>query len=164
MKKFFLFVALFVLNICLAQIKDENYELSTLPKVTQIVNDFEGVLDEKEETELYEILYQYNLKTTNQIVIVTVKSIEPFKNIFDFSLNLAQRTGPGIAGKDNGIMIVFSKNLREIQIQNGDGILDKLTNEEAKKIIDEIIIPEFKKGNYCEGLKKGILEIQRELS
>lgn len=121
-------------------------------------------MDEKEETELYEMLYQYDLKTTNQIVIVTVKSIEPFKNIFDFSLNLAQRTGPGITGKDNGIMIVFSKNLREIQIQNGDGILDKLTDEETKKIIYEIIVPEFKKVNYCEGLKKGILEIERELN
>lgn len=162
MKKIFLFVAFFILTSCHSQPKNEDYE--TLPKVTQIVNDFEAILDEKQEAQLHEMLYQYELKTTNQIVIVTVASIKPYENLFDFSLALAQKTGAGTKEKNNGIMIVLSKNLRKIQIQNGDGIRDKLTNEETKKIIDEVIIPEFKKGNYSEGLKKGILEIQRELN
>ena len=147
-----------------AQVKPDDSNTLPLPKVTKIVNDFENILDATEEQILTEMLYKYDLQTTNQIVIVTVSSIDPFESMFDFSLKLAQQTGAGTAEKDNGILIVISKNLRELQILTGDGIMQDLTNEETKSIIETFIIPEFKKNNYFQGIKNGILKIQRELN
>ena len=58
----------------------------------------------------------------------------------------------------------MSKNLSQIQIQNNDSVIDKLTNEETKNILDNYIIPEFKRDNYFKGLLKGIAESKKELN
>ncbi len=161
MRKIVFLLFVFLANFVQAQ--SDTYKVYTLPVVTKIVNDFEQILSDEEENQLTAMLQEYEQKTTNQIVVVTVSSIDPFENIFDFSLKLAQRVKSGIAGKDNGILIVVSKKRREIQIQNGDGIVAKLTDEETKAIIYEAIIPEFKKGDYFSGLKIGIEKIASEL-
>lgn len=163
MKNLLFLILLFSTSTCKSQVDVEDPEVSSLPKVTKIVNDFENILEPSQENILAEMLYEYDLKTTNQIVIVTVSSISPFENMFDFSLKLAQVTGAGTAEKDNGIMIVISKNLRQIQIQNGDGIVKLLTDEETKSIIEKFMISEFKKDNYFAGIKNGLLEIIKEL-
>jgi uncharacterized protein len=61
--------------------------------------------------------------------------------------------------KNNGIVIGLSKGHRTIRISNGYGIEPILSDKETKKIIDEIIIPEFKNERYYEGIRKGILKI-----
>ena len=164
MKNIFLsFILMITSNAYSQVVVNDTSENQVLPKITKIVNDFEDLLKPFEEDILSDILYEYDVRTTNQIVIVTIASIEPFDNIFDFSLKLAQQTGAGTSEKNNGIMIVISNERRDLQIQNGDGIIQKLTNAETQSIISNIIIPEFKKGNYFEGLKAAILEIQKEL-
>lgn len=91
------------------------------------------------------------------IIVVTVNSIEPYDNIFDYSLNLANKSSLGC------VYIVICKECREIQIQNCDSILDKLTNEETSQIITEHIIPKFKEDKYFDGIWKGVTEIMKEL-
>ena len=49
-----------------------------------------------------------------------------------------------------------------MRINNGDGIETKLSDAETKDIIDNIIIPEFKKGNYFQGLRNAIVETTRD--
>lgn len=66
-----------------------------------------------------------------------------------------------MAEVDNGILIVFGKKLRKIRIVVGLGLEEKLTDEEAKKIIDETIITEFKNGNFFEGIQKGLQEVMK---
>ena len=62
-----------------------------------------------------------------------------------------------------GILIVFSMKQRQVRIETGSEIWGRLTDEEAKSIIDEIMVPEFKKENYFKGLLKGITAIGTEL-
>ena len=59
--------------------------------------------------------------------------------------------------ENNGILIGIRKSLRKIRISNGNGIEKKITDGETKKIIDSIIIPEFKKGKYFDGTLQGML-------
>jgi uncharacterized protein len=65
--------------------------------------------------------------------------------------------------KNNGVTIALCKELRKIRIQNGDGITPKLSDAATKVIIDKIIFPEFIKGDYYNGIKKGLLEITKVL-
>jgi uncharacterized membrane protein YgcG len=55
------------------------------------------------------------------------------------------------------------KGLRKIRINNGFGIETKLTDTDTKKIMDDIILPEFKKGNYFEGTKNGVLALMQKI-
>lgn len=127
------------------------------------VNDFEGVFSNEQILELNKIIGEQEKETTNQIVIVSIKSFEPFETLFDYSLKLANYWEVGQKDKLNGIAIVFGKQIRQIRIQVGYGLEKKLKDEEAKRIIDNVIISEFKKGDYFVGIKNGLIEIIKEI-
>lgn len=156
-KVIFSIVLLLVLNNCFSQIVIDGTETKSLPKISNYVNDFEEILMSHQENILKVSVESFDKETNQKIIIVTVDSIEPFKNIFDYSLNLANK----IEFKCE-VVIVISKKLR--QIQNNDSVLEKLTNQESKNIIENYILPEFKKDKYFKGLLKGIAEIKKELN
>lgn len=133
------------------------------PRPIGYVSDFENILDSTQVQSLNAILSGYEATSTNEIAVAIVSTIKPAKSMFDYSLQLARCWGVGKKDKNNGILIVISKNLRQIQIQNGKGIEARLTNDETKHIVDSIIIPEMKNGNYYEGLRDGIDAIKKEL-
>ena len=133
------------------------------PQPIGYISDFEGILTEQQEQELTLLLKKHEQETTDQIAIVTLASLKPYDNINDYSLDLANYWGIGQKDKNNGALIALGKGLRNIRIQNGYGIESRLTETETKKIVDEIMIPQFKAGNYYEGLKKGLKAIIEEL-
>lgn len=136
---------------------------NNLPDYTGCVNDFENILTKEQINDLTDIIIKNEKETTNEIAIATISSFEPYKTLFDYSLDLAKYWGIGKKNKDNGILIVFSKMIREMRIQVGIGLEKKLTNEECKMIIDSSFVPEFKKGDYYAGVKKGLTEIMNEI-
>ncbi len=133
------------------------------PKQTGFVNDYENILSSHEEFRLERQLKAHEKQTTNQIVIVTTSAISNYNNMREYAFALANHWHVGTKELDNGILIMLSKSKREIQIQNGEGIVDKLTDLETKTIIDSLIIPEFKNSNYYEGLHLGITAIIEEV-
>ena len=123
-------------------------------------NDFEHILSPNEIDALDSIIKFFENETTIQIAIVTLDSSYVAKEKFDYFITaLGNAWGVGQKNKKNGIMIGVSASLRKIKISNGYGIEAKLSDNETKKIIDEIILPEFKEGNYYKGLKKGLAAI-----
>lgn len=127
------------------------------------VNDFEGIFSSEQVKELNDLAANHEKETTNEIVLVTIGSYEPYPSLFDYSYALANHWGIGKKEKNNGIAIVMGKQIRQIRIQVGYGLENKLKDEEAKRIIDQIIVPEFKKGDYYAGLEKGLVEIINEI-
>jgi len=138
-------------------------ETSMFPKPTGYVNDFENILTDAEEKELTTLIKGLESQTSDQISIITLTNVKPYDNIDDYSFDLANYWGVGQKDKNNGILIAIGKELREIRIQNGFGIEKRLTDAETKRIIDEVMIPEFKNDKYFEGLKKGVAAIIQEL-
>lgn len=138
-------------------------ESSIFPKPTGYVSDFENILTDAEERVLTTLIKELESQTTDQISIVTLTGLEPYDNIDDYSMDLANYWGVGQKDENNGILIAICKELRKIRIQNGYGIEKRLSDAETKKIIDEVMIPEFKNDKYFEGLKKGVEAIIQEL-
>ena len=124
-----------------------------------IVLDFDSIFESKEIDELSELLIKYDLKTTNQIVVVTVNNISPYSDIHKFSIDLANYWGVGRNDKNNGLTIVLCKPERNLAIATGYGTELILTDEICQDVIDSIMIPEFKSGNYYDGIKKGVTEL-----
>ena len=134
------------------------------PAPQGFVNDFEGIFSKEEILELNKIIINQEKQSAFQIVIVSIKSFAPFETLSDYSLKIANYWGVGQKGKNNGIAIVFGKQIRQIRIQIGKGLENKLSDEKGEKIIDNIIIPEFKKGDFYSGIKKGLIEIIKEIA
>ncbi|MFN8308865.1 MAG: TPM domain-containing protein [Chitinophagales bacterium] len=135
-----------------------------LPQPTGYVNDFENILTAKERAKLTRLITNYEKRTTNEIVVVTLPTTATDKNLFDsLTLYLAQRWRVGKATKSNGVLIGISAGYRIIRIQNGDGIVKVFSNEETKQIIDQIMAPQFKSGNYYKGIYDAVQAYKKGL-
>lgn len=110
------------------------------------------------------IIAHFEKETTNEIAIVTLEKSWATKENFDSLVYaISKNWGIGKKDKNNGILIGICTELRSIRIQNGTGIAEKLSDKETKLIIDKIIIPEFKKGNYFEGTKSVVLALMQKV-
>ncbi len=129
----------------------------TIPKVPPLqtsVYDYADVLNPTEEQELENKLIRYSDSTTTQIVVITIDDLKG-ESIGILTPKWAHEWGIGQAKEDNGILILLSKNDREIWISPGYGVEDRLTAGINGELIRNIIIPEFKAGSYYNGLDKG---------
>jgi len=79
-------------------------------------------------------------------------------------MEIGNHWGVGQKGKNNGVVIGIAPQLRKIRIENGYGIQKILSDEETKQIIDSLIIPEFRKADYFEGTRKGLMAIIQQIS
>ena len=129
----------------------------TIPKVPSFqtsVYDYADVLNPQEEKELENKLVRYSDSTSTQIVVISVEDLKG-ESIGILTPRWAQEWGIGQAKEDNGILILLSKNDRDIWISPGYGVEDRLTAGINGELIRNIIIPEFKAGSYYNGLDKG---------
>jgi uncharacterized protein len=123
--------------------------------------DFEHIYSLTETIELDSILNKFQKETAIKIAIVTIPGDLATKESFDsLTLSIANQWGVGIS---DGVLIGISKGLRKIRINNGATIETKITDDETKKIIDDIMIPEFKKGDFFAGTKKGLMALMQRL-
>jgi uncharacterized protein len=160
MKKFFLFLASFLLLISSCKNKEETTqsENKIFPPQTAYVNDFEKIMTPHQVSELELIIKDFEQKTTNEIVIVTTDSIIPYEDILDFGRELSSEWAIGKKDKNNGMLIALSKKLRKVGISSGEGTQAVLTDQFCKELNQDMVI-EFKKGDYFGGLKKAVLKI-----
>lgn len=121
------------------------------PPSNVLVNDFAGLLSQSEASQLESKLRDYALETSTQIAIVADESLEG-EDPFDYSYRLAEEWGVGGGEYDNGILIYIAEAERAIRIQTGLGAEGFLTDAMSKRIIDNIITPAFRQGQYYQGL------------
>ena len=125
----------------------------------QIINDYDSIFSSSQRKELSDIIYDYNIETTRQIVVVTIDSINPYSDIQKMATDLGKYWGVGTAEKDNGLIILLCKPCQKIGIATGFGTELILTDQICKNVIDQTIIPEFKNGKFYDGIKNGVAEL-----
>ena len=132
----------------------QGYKIPEKPKFQTSVYDFVNLLSTSQKTSLESKLVRYSDTTSTQIVIAIISSTEG-ENINYLAANWGEKWGIGDAEKDNGILVLLAKNDKKIAIQNGKGVEHLLTDFQSKRIIERVIIPEFRKGDFYGGLDRG---------
>lgn len=122
-------------------------------RTTNAVNDFSGLLTVNEQRSLEQKLRRYQEETSTAIVIVIENSLEG-EDEFEYSNRLAQSWGIGTGENDNGLLIYIARQERRIRIQTGYGVEGFLPDAMAKRIIDNIITPYFRQGDFYGGLDR----------
>ncbi|VXC02963.1 Methanol dehydrogenase [Flavobacterium sp. 9AF] len=130
------------------------FDIPKKPSFQTSVYDYADVLNEYEEKQLEDKLVHFSDTTSTQIVIVTIDDLKG-ESIGILAPKWAQEWGIGQANEDNGVIVLLSKNDREIWISPGYGLEDKLTAGITGELVRNVIIPEFKAGSYYNGLDKG---------
>lgn len=140
------------------------YKIPSVIKPLGWVSDYGHMFTKDEVIKLDSTLKEFEKATTNEIAVVTFDSSFTKNQNFDsLVINVLNFWGVGKAVKNNGILIGISPNERKIRISNGYGIEAKLSDEETKKIIDDLIVPEFKKDNYYTGINKAIIALMEKI-
>ncbi len=135
----------------------------TFPALTGRVVDEAGLLTPAERQGLTDMLAAYEQKTTNQVVVVTLKSLQG-TSIEDYGYQLGRHWGIGQKGKDNGALLIVAPNERKVRIEVGYGLEGELTDAASKLIIENIIVPAFKSGQFGPGIVAGTGAILKVLS
>jgi len=130
--------------------------LSTeVPYLTGRVNDYAGILSDSTRNSLTETLKEHEIRTTNQLVILTLQSLEG-ENIEDYANKVFNEWKLGQKDKDNGILMIVVPDERRMRIEVGYGLEGILTDLEAAAIISKIMAPAFREGDYDGGISEGI--------
>ncbi len=127
------------------------------------VNDFENILDQATIDTLNFLLNDFDEKTAVQIFVVTTANFSPFNSIDEYSIDMGNKWGVGLNEVNNGILVVVSSTLRQVRISTGLGMEQLLADTICKQIVNEKMLPEFKKANYPLGIKMGVKEIMRHI-
>jgi uncharacterized protein len=144
-----LLVVLFSLNLF-----SQGYKIPEKPKFQTSVYDYISLLSASQKTNLESKLVRYSDTTSTQIVVAIITSTEG-ENINYLAANWGEKWGIGDAVKDNGVLVLLAKDDKKIAIQVGKGTEHLLTDFQSKRILERVIIPEFRKGDFYSGLDKG---------
>lgn len=130
------------------------YEIPPKPKKQTSVYDYKKLLTPSQKNALENKLVRYADSTSTQIVCIIIGSTKG-EDISMLGAEWGQKWGIGQSGEDNGIVITLAKDDRKVDINTGYGIEYRITDLMAERIINRIMIPQFKEGNYYAGLDQG---------
>jgi uncharacterized protein len=159
-------IFLFLLfSLCTAFVNGQGNEndFPPRPNPPRLINDLAMKLSREEVQALEAKLLAYSDSTSTQIAIVVVKSIGSYE-ISQYASELAMRWQIGVKGKNNGMLILWSTGERKIYIATGYGLEEKVPDAIAKRIVNQLIIPNFKLGAYYQGLNMATDEVISRLS
>ncbi len=115
------------------------------------VNDFAGMLSQNDAAQLESKLDNFNKTTGNAIVVATMNNLGG-DTVENYAVELFKEWGIGQKGKDNGVLILVSKDDREMRIEVGYGLEGVLTDAQSFWLIRDVMTPAFKNGDYAGGL------------
>lgn len=116
------------------------------------VNDFADVIDDDDESYIFNSGRTLDKKTTAQVVVVTVESTDG-EEISEFALNLGREWGIGDKEKNNGVLVLLAAQDREVWVSVGYGLEGALPDSKTGRLIDNYAINYFAEDDFSSGLK-----------
>ena len=123
------------------------------PNPPRLVNDLAGVLSAEQEETLERKLVAYDDSTSNQVAVVTIRTLEGYP-IEEYALKILRDWGIGNKTTNNGALILAVIDDRQVRIETGYGLEGAVPDIVASQIIRNDIAPSFRAENYYEGLDK----------
>ncbi|HYU34220.1 MAG TPA: TPM domain-containing protein [Thermoanaerobaculia bacterium] len=126
-----------------------------VPFLSGRVVDEAGMLPPDARQRIEQKLAAYEQRTGSQVVVLTVDSLQG-DPIEDFSVRVAQTWKLGQKGKDNGVLFLIAKQEHLLRIDVGYGLEPELTDAESGRILDNVVRPAFRNGDFAGGIEKGV--------
>ncbi|MFT5699565.1 MAG: hypothetical protein ACI8ZB_002425 [Desulforhopalus sp.] len=126
-----------------------------VPDLTKRINDHAGMLGSATVSQLENVLSTLEKEESTQIAVLTINSLAG-ESLEGFSLKVVEKWKLGREDLDNGALLLVAKNDRKIRIEVGYGLEGVLTDLTAGRIIRNVITPNFKNGNFDQGIIDGV--------
>jgi uncharacterized protein len=126
-----------------------------VPPLKGRVNDYTGMLSSYTTQQLESILRDLEQTDSTQLVVLIIPSLEG-EVLEEFSLKVAEQWKIGQKDFDNGAVLLIAKKERDIRIEVGYGLEGSLTDLMAGRIIRDVMVPQFRAGNFDQGILSGV--------
>lgn len=156
-KKIFLVIIFIVFTI---NILSQAYSVTTVPNpksadANAFVSNPNGIISQATESELNSMLQELEAHNKSEVAVVVLNSIGN-EDIFDFGVKLFEHWGIGKKKSDNGLLVLFVLDQRQVRFEVGYGLEGVLPDAICKRIQMDYMIPHFKSGDYDQGLLHGV--------
>ncbi|HEU0159024.1 MAG TPA: TPM domain-containing protein [Hyphomicrobiaceae bacterium] len=129
------------------------------PALSGRIVDEANLLSAEDRRALEAELQALEEKSSDQLVIYTARSLQGYE-IEDFGYQLGRAWQIGQKGQDNGIVLIVAPNERKVRIEVGRGLEPQLTDVMSKLIVENAILPAFRRGDFAAGIKAGVRDIR----
>jgi uncharacterized protein len=131
-----------------------------VPPLSERVVDQTGTLSSADIDTLTQRLKNLEARKGSQVAVLMVTTTAP-ETIEQYSIRVAEAWKIGRKKIDDGAVLVIAKNDRKLRIEVGYGLEGALNDVTAKRIIDEVITPRFRSGDFAGGISAGVDRIIR---
>jgi len=135
----------------------------TFPTLSGRVVDEANILDASQRAALTQKLSDLETKSTDQLVVVTLKSLQG-TSIEDYGYQLGRQWQIGQKGKNNGVLLIVAPSERKVRIEVGYGLEGTLTDAISRLIIENSILPRFRANDFPGGISRGADDIIQVLT
>lgn len=129
-----------------------------VPFLSSRVNDYANILSPAAIQRLEQELKTHEDSTSNQIVVLTVGSLEG-EVLEEFSMKVVEKWKLGTEKNDNGVLLLIANDERQVRIEVGDGLEGVLPDGICGTIIRQQIVPYFKEQRFDDGVEAGVAAI-----
>lgn len=141
----------FVISVAIAEAQGK----LTVPPLTGRIVDQAALLDAAAEERISSRLAVLEADTGAQLAVLTIPSLQG-EALEPFAIEVARTWALGQTGRDNGLLILVSRDDREVRIEVGRGLEGALTDLLTNRIIDERMVPQFREGDFGGGIEAAV--------
>lgn len=136
----------------------ENYSLIPFSNVV----DLEKVFNREELAKLEKQLKEIQKINRFQLFIISTDDYFPNENIIDYSFSILNNNSSDLFQKGSMIIVLNLKS-REVRISTNKIARNIISDDFSQKLIDEVIVPNFKEEKYFEGINEAIVKINEKI-
>lgn len=125
-----------------------------VPALSAPVTDQAGLLSPSDAQALNSKLLAFAQEKGSQIAVLIVATTQP-EDIFSYSFRVADSWKLGRKGVDDGVLMVIAVQDRKSNLQIGYGLEGAIPDARAKQVLDDIMAPHFKRGDFAGGINAG---------
>jgi uncharacterized protein len=131
-----------------------------VPPLSGHVVDLTQTLSSEQQKKIDLALAAFEQRKGSQLAVLIVPTTQP-ETIEQYALRVAEQWKLGRQKIDDGAILLVAKNDRSVRIEVGYGLEGALNDATCKRIIEEIISPNFRQGDFEGGLSAGMRLIMR---
>ena len=129
------------------------------PALTGRIVDEANLLSADDKRALEQELLALEQKSTDQLVVYITRSLQGYP-IEDFGYRLGRHWQIGQQGKNNGVILIVAPSDRKVRIEVGRGLEPQLTDLMTKLIVENAVLPAFRRNDFPGGIKAGVRDIR----
>lgn len=146
-----LLAALCWLNLTPAHAQD----VLPVPPLNARVVDQTSLLQPRQRAAIEAKLAQFEAEAGTQIVVLLVPTTRP-EDVAAYGQRVADAWKIGRAKEGDGLLIVVARNDRTVRIEVSKALEGAVPDLAARRVIDQVIVPAFKQGDFAGGLNAGL--------